>query len=533
MPIQQSIVLADVSFAFDPLGDPVLSGLNATLPPGRIGIVGRNGTGKSTLLRLLTGELTPTSGRVGVPGEVAHVPQDLFRRPEATVAELLGIGDVMSAISEIEAGSIDPGHYDAVADRWDIEARALELLSRRVPSLATSDDPLARSAGTLSGGELVLTALVGLELAGADISVLDEPTNNLDSPARHALYEAVREWRGTLVVVSHDVALLNLVDQICELHDGELRVFGGNYELYLEQLAGMTAAAEREVRSATQKLRAEQRERDHVQTAMDRRARQNSAAFTRVKGGPRLSDPTAKRSAEARRAGEVKQASAQVREAREKVEAAEAAIRDDDRIRVDIIDPGVAKGRRLAELVGANRTVHVMGGDRIALAGGNGVGKTTLLRSLLDPSSPSHLVATGRLLTERVGYLDQSLAMDDAASVLEVVAAAAPSRVPQEIRGQLARFLIRGEMVEQPVGTLSGGERFRVALARLLLADPPPELLVLDEPTNNLDLDSVQALVDGLTAYHGALLIVSHDEELLDRLGLDAVVTLDREGNLA
>lgn len=530
MPTPQSIVLSNLSLAFDD-GPSVLEDVTGTIPAGRVGVVGRNGAGKTSLLRLVTGELSPTSGSILVPGEVATVPQALLQRPDATVAEVLGIDAVCRAIAAIEAGSVEVEDFEAVGIDWDVEARATALLAKRVPSLDV-DAVLARRAGSLSGGELMLVALARLELSRAAVSVLDEPTNNLDATARERLHEAVEDWSGTLLVVSHDVALLRRMDVVVEVHDGTLRVFGGNYDMYRDQLATEEAAAEQSIRTAEQKLRSEKRDREHVQTAMARRARQNASSFKRVTGGPRLSEPTAKRSAEARRAGEVKAASEKVQQAREQAREAEKALRDDHHIRIDIIDPHSAAGRRLAELVGTNQSVHLTGGNRVALVGDNGVGKTSLLRTLLHPEEPARLPARGELFTRRVGYLDQNLVMDDSATILENVRQTAPTRLPHDILEQLARFLVRGDMVERVVGGLSGGERFRVALARILLAVPVPELLILDEPTNNLDLASISQLVDGLKAYRGALLVVSHDADLLERLDLDEVVRLDPDGSL-
>ena len=164
---------------------------------------------------------------------------------------------------------------------------------------------------------------------------------------------------------------------------------------------------------------------------------------------------------------------------------------------------------------------HVIRGpERVAILGANGVGKTTLLEALL-PTVPV-----------RVGYLPQRLLMDDDATVLELLRAGAPHVPPAELRNRLARLLIRGDMVTRPVGSLSGGERSRVALAQLLLADPPPELIVLDEPTNDLDPDSVDQLIDALAAYRGAVLVVSHDRAFLKPLGLDATLLLDEVGVL-
>jgi ATPase subunit of ABC transporter with duplicated ATPase domains len=157
------------------------------------------------------------------------------------------------------------------------------------------------------------------------------------------------------------------------------------------------------------------------------------------------------------------------------------------------------------------------------------VGKTTFLEALLR----SDEAAGGRLFTDQVGYLPQRIdGLDDSATVLDTVRAAAPDAGPERIRGQLARFLLRGDDVHRPVGTLSGGERFRVALARLLLAEPPPQLVILDEPTNNLDLTSVEQLVDALRGYRGALIVVSHDDDFLGRLGLDRVLTMTGPGRV-
>ncbi len=530
MPASPSIVLTNLSLSFDD-GPPVLESITCTIPAGRVGLVGRNGAGKTTLLRLITGELAPTAGSILVPDVVATVPQDLLQRPDATVAEILGIDDVQRAIAAIEAGSIKVFDFDVVGPDWDIEARAVALLAKRVPSLE-GEDVLHRGAGTLSGGELMLTALARLELSRSEVSVLDEPTNNLDATARERLYESLEEWSRSLLVVSHDVALLRRMDSIVEIHEGQLRTFGGNYDLYLEQLETEQAAAAQVVRSAEQKLQSEKQDRDHAQKAMARRARQNGSAFQRVKGGPRLSDPTAKRSAEGRRAGEIRGASEKVRQARERAREAVDATREDEQIRIQMTDPQTAEGRHIAELVGTNQTVHLTGGRRMALVGDNGVGKTSLLRTLMHTEELPWLAARGALSTSRVGYLDQTLVLDNDATILENIRQAAPTRLPHDIRAQLASFLIRGKMVDRLVAGLSGGERFRVALARILMAEPSPELLILDEPTNNLDLTSIEELVEGLRAYKGALLVVTHDEDLLERLELDQVVRLDSHGSL-
>lgn len=529
MPAPHSIVLSNLSVAFED-GSPVLNDITCTIPTGRVGVVGRNGAGKTTLLRLVTGDLSATSGSLIVPGDVATVPQDLLQRPDRTVAEILGIAGTRRAMAAIEAGSVDGADFDTIGNDWDIEARATALLSKRVPSLETHD-VLERTAGTLSGGELMLVALSRLELSRAEVSVLDEPTNNLDAPARERLHEAVAEWPGTLLVVSHDVALLNRMDTICEVRSGGLTLWGGNFDDYMEQLATQQNAAQQAVRAAEQDVRVEQRDRDRMQTAMARRAQKNKKDYAN-KRAPRIVMKAWANKSEKVMAAERIKAAGKVAEAREKLNRAEDSVREDDHIRIDIIDPLSAAGRRLAELVGTNQSIHLTGGRRVALVGDNGVGKTSLLRTLLHPEAPVRLLARGELFTSRVGYLDQNLALDDDATIAENIRQAAATRTPHDIRAHLARFLVRGDMIDRPVAGLSGGERFRVALARILLAEPVPELLVLDEPTNNLDLTSIDQLVDGLQAYRGAILVVSHDAKLLGRLNLDEVVRLEADGSL-
>lgn len=262
------VTLANLSFTW-PDGTIVIDNLSATFSSGHTGFIGANGTGKSTLLRLIAGELVPTSGTVTTVGDIGYLPQHLSWRTDATVAELLGIHHRLAALRAIESGDADPTNFATLADDWDVEARSLAVLDRMgLPKIG-----LDRTAGSLSGGETVLTAIAGLQLAARPIVLLDEPTKNLDRHARQLLYAAISEWSGTLIVVSHDVTLLNLMDATAELHDGDLTIFGGPYDVYREHLAAEQAAAKRSLRTAEQQLKTEQRQRIEAQTKLARRRR--------------------------------------------------------------------------------------------------------------------------------------------------------------------------------------------------------------------------------------------------------------------
>lgn len=550
MPTPRPAVVIDrVSFIW-PDGSPALREVSGAFGTGRTGLVGRNGSGKSTLLRLVAGDLTPTSGRVEVTGEVATLPQRLGA--DRPVTELLGVAAPLAAVRAVECGDTSPDLFEVIGDAWDIEARAIAALD----AAGLPPGALDRRVGELSGGEAVLAAVAGVRARRAPVTLLDEPTNNLDRDARARLYDLVSSWCGALVVVSHDVALLELMEDTAELYDGELSTFGGGYSAWRAHLDAEQDAARQAVRAAAHVERREKRQRIESETKLARRASTAKKA-EREKRVPKIVAHGLRGQAQAS-AGKLRtEAGEKESLARAARDAAERRVRDDDTVRIDLPDPQVAAGRRIATFSDQDRSWVVQGPERVALVGPNGTGKTTLLRMLTasagdtEPSSgvtaadPGESIAPAPLgapfgngtvraeaHTARIGVLTQRLdGLDDAASVLENVTAAAPHIPTAEVRNRLARFLLRAGATERPVGALSGGERFRVALARLLLADPPPQLIVLDEPTNNLDLDTVDQLVDALGAYRGAIVVVSHDDAFLARLGIDLTLEL-RAGRL-
>ena len=525
-----SITFNHVTFAW-PDGDVVLDDVSGTFNPGRTGLIGANGSGKSTLLRLVAGTLRPTSGSVSVCGEVAYLPQTITPRPGDTVADLLGVRRQIDALHAIEAGSTDQAHYETLGDAWDVEARVEETLHairRAGGALAALD--AGRPVSTLSGGEAMAVAVAGCRLRRAPVTLLDEPTNNLDAGLRAVIVDWVEAWPGTLIVVSHDAGLLEMMDFTAELYGGALTVFGGPYSQWRLARDDEQAAAEQAVSAARQDVRVAKRQRI---ATLQRTAR--SLAHGKAKA---LGEGLGKQARYHRQGGAEASAGRTRGVADDRLAAAQSAlaeaaerVRPDDHISIALPDPGVHASLTIMEFTWTTGAHVVKGPERVALTGRNGAGKTTLIESMLglrQPGDVGDAGVRGTLAGVRVGYLPQRLdTLDEDASALDNVLAAAPEATPAAVRAGLARLLIRGDAVFRPVSELSGGERFRVALARLLLAEPPPQLLILDEPTNNLDMTSVEQLVEALCQYRGAVLVVSHDAEFLRRLGVTKTLRLE------
>lgn len=531
-----SVTCSHLSFSW-PDDTSLFTDLSFSLSAGRTGLVAPNGTGKSALLRLIAGQLSPTAGTVSTDGAVGYLPQTLPLLDDRSVAELLDVAPVLDALNALAAGDSGEWVFTAIGDDWDVEERTRAQLDR----LGLGHISLDRSLRSLSGGEAVTLGIARELLRRPDILLLDEPTNNLDADARHRLYEVLDDFGGCLLLVSHDRVLLDRMDRIAELHHGEMLFYGGNFSDYHHALEQSQRAAEETVRNAEQQLKREKRQR---QQARERAERRVSTAKRTVKdaGLPKIVIGAMKRRAQ-ETAGRTDDVHAKrMDDAAARLDAAERAVRSDDVLVLDLPDTSVPSGRTLLQISGL-RAGHdgrevlsgvdltVRGAERIAVTGPNGAGKTTLLRAVLGEIEPD--AGTVEVAEGRVAYLSQRLdLLDDDRTVAENLAAFAPSLSVTRRRHLLAQFLFRGDTVDLAVGALSGGERLRATLACVLFAEPAPQLLLLDEPTNNLDLVSVAQLEGALAAYQGAFLVVSHDTSFLDAVGVDRVLRL-ADGSLA
>jgi ATPase subunit of ABC transporter with duplicated ATPase domains len=522
-----SITLKAVSYA-TPDGVPLFSNLDLSFGPLRTGLIGRNGVGKSTLLRLVTGELQPTSGSVGLAGTIGVLRQ-VVQQDEASVVAALGQSDAMARLDRLVAG--DGTVDDAAEANWTLPAR----IETAIADVGLPPLELDRSIATLSGGQRTRLSLAALLVQQPDFLLLDEPTNNLDADGRAAVADLLRGWRGGAIVVSHDRALLGEMDQIVELTTLGANVYGGGWALYEERKALELAAARHDLATAERTL--DQIDRK-TQEMRERKARRDGAGARKAARGdiPKIILGGMKNNAE--------NTSGELNKLGEKRRVAASSALAEARAEIEVLQPlavkleasGLANGTTVLQLdrltggpvpdapIIRELSLSISGPERVAITGPNGVGKTTLLRLITGELA----LASGAVrITARHSLLDQQVSLlDPAETIRENYLRLNPGDNENAARAALARFMFRNDAALKPVGQLSGGEMLRAGLACTIGSGRPPELLILDEPTNHLDIHAIAAVEAGLRAYDGALLVVSHDRAFLEAIGIAREVVL-------
>jgi len=502
-------------------GDVLFGPLDLSLERSLCGLVGRNGSGKTRLLQLLAGAETPAQGHIEHSANVAYVAQQPELAAHSTLADLLGLTDIFSALHRVTHGEMLPDDGDVLEGNWELSER----LAAAFTALSLPEFDPYRPASSLSGGERVKALLCAAFLSGADYLLLDEPTNHLDSAGRAWFYQQLAQWRGGALIASHDRALLAQLPRILELSVGMLRQYGGNFEVYQQQREAEQQAARSALdHAATERRRTRtrlQKEHDNGQRRSAQTLRTvdslNIASFERVayKGAAKARPGTLRR--QHREQNDALNAA--VNQARERVE-------DDMPVMMTLPGNQVAAGKQVLELhnlvlahtVLAPLTWRLDGPMRVALRGPNGCGKTTLLKTILGLESP----ASGSCkLSVNAAWLDQHLSqLSLSQSVMEHLSLADTPLEEGVLRSRLAQLQLTADKVGLPLSSLSGGERLKAALASVLWRREATQLLLLDEPTNHLDLASTQAIEAALANFPGAMLVVSHDEAFLNGLKL-------------
>lgn len=527
------LILQDISYAH-PNKEVLFDNLHLTVSGNDIiALVGNNGTGKSTLLQLIAGVLQPLKGTVTCSTPPYYVPQLFGQYNQLTVAQALRIDTPLNALHEILAGNVTETNLALLNDDWTLEERCLEALAAWELENISLDQPMH----TLSGGQKTKVFLAGIAVHQPEIVLLDEPSNHLDTAGRELLYHFISSFTGTMLVVSHDRQLLQLPDSIYELSKQGIKVYGGNYDFYTEQKEIENNAFNQDVKSkekALRKARETERETMERQQKLDARGKKKQEKA----GLPTILMNTLRNSAEKSTARTKEVHAEKTGAIAKELQELRNAMPDLDKMKFGFDDSLLHSGKILITARDLNHafqqqwlwkqplSFEITSGERIALRGRNGSGKTTLIQLMLGQLLP--VAGTLNSAVTRAVYIDQEYSLiNNQLTVYEQAQQFnAHALQEHEIKIRLTRFLFMRDWWDKPCSVLSGGEKMRLMLCCLTLGQQAPDLIILDEPTNNLDIQNVAILTAAINGYKGTMLVVSHDTVFLKQVNVQRTITL-------
>ena len=527
---KRNIMCENLSYA---VGDRSLfNNLSLSLGDEKTGLVGSNGTGKTTLLRLLVGQLQPQTGVIHASGKIGYMPQNFVVDQDQTIAQVFGIDQQITALERMNAGLGDHNDVDIVGDHWDVVTRAEAILHQ----CNLRDIELSRPIKTLSGGQTTRVYFARLLMNKSTFLVLDEPTNNLDSESRSALYNVIQTFDGGLLIVSHDRQLLALMDQIMELSPLGLKTYGGNYNDYVEQKQIEQEALEQDVLDAQKQLHKTKKTVQLSKERYDLRASRGKKKG-REGGIPKILLGAMKEHSEKTKSKLEAMTDKQLASVKDKLASAQSKLEQKALLDFELEATRVHNTKLVLEIqklafaypghtpIITDFNMTLIGPKRLAIAGKNGSGKTTLLKLIMGQLMPT--AGTIKVGVQHCAYLDQSLSvLDMGRTILENFKRLNPEVKETDCRLRLAAFLFAHDDALKLAQNLSGGEKMRAALACVLMGDTPPQLILLDEPTNNMDLESIASIERALRSYKGALIAVSHDATFLQNIGIEEEVEM-------
>lgn len=525
-----SISVQDLTYRFEN-GRTLFCDLTFTLDNQITGLVGRNGAGKSRLAALLAGECLPYSGSVNSSSKVGLLQQvttlDSVLEYER-VSEFLGIHEILEALDRITAGGCDPNDYDLIGDRWLLKAG----LEQQLDKLGLPTNPYML-CNALSGGQLTRLALYRLFQSDYEYLILDEPSNHLDTKGRCWLIKQIQAFKGGVLIISHDRNLLRCVDSILELNTLGIRYYGGNYDVYIQQRNAELASQERRIeKTKAQLIKMRQTSQKNREKAQQRacQGKQKARSGSQAKILLNNNKQNAESSLGARENNDSKRIAQTEAELK-------AFSQQQEMVKPQSFALGKVK-KRIARILDVTEvflpfsyqrqaiSFAINFGEKVRLLGANGSGKSTLLRVITGDVLPKRGEVRVR---SRLCYLDQQFQLlDNNQSALENLATLCAHLNETNRRTLLASVGLNRERADQQIATLSGGEKMKVAMLAVSY-QAGDTLLLLDEPDNHLDIDSRAVLAQALRSYTGSVLVVSHDQDFIDDIGITKEVILSEE----
>lgn len=499
---------------FLPNGEKLFSDINFSInKEDRIVLIGKNGSGKSTLMKIISGKISPSSGSIEGPNNIKYLSQmdeNTKEKGQQTILELLS--------------SVDN-------DWWEIQMNYEKIFAQKLP-------PVESQIGNLSGGEYMRLKIAIATYQNPEILLLDEPTNHLDIDAKEILKKFIDDFQGGVMIVSHDVHFINQVARsIIELNDGKIKQFGGDYQDYLTILDNESNARERRLSDAEQEIRKAKKNAEKEQKRASRSKRAGKEAI----GSMSTIERGFFKNKASKSAGQgYEKAQEKIKEAKKKVD--ENTVEKKKMARISIQENENNPHKKLLEINSGTLTVNgkklidninlsIRSGDRIALAGKNGSGKTCLISALIGTESNNVKLSGNISFAENLSTLYLSQKYEQVIpekSLLDNVLDANPGITMQIARQSLGNLLFTDTYkVKRPAKTLSGGETARLAFAMASIS--AIDILVLDEPTNNLDIDTINVITKALEQFNGAILAVSHDIQFLSDIDINKTYKIIHE----
>ena len=499
----------------------------------KIALIGNNGSGKSTLLKIIAKELQPLNGQLHVIYEPYYVPQIFGQYNHLTVGQALKIDNKLNALKEILNGNVTNENYTLLDDDWTLEERCNKALKYwQLP-----DFDFSRKMETLSGGQKTKVFLAGISIHEPELVLLDEPSNHLDISGRQLLYNYIQSTKSTLIVVSHDRVLLNLLDTVCELNKRGITVYGGNYNFYSEQKQIENNALNQDIQSkakALQKAKEKERETLERQQKLDSRGKGKQEKS----GVARIAINTLRNNAE-NSTSKMKGVHAEkIGGISKELQDLRLTLPNIEKMKFGFDNSTLHKGKLLFKayeinfsynnksLWKANLNFQITSGGRIALKGLNGSGKTTLNKIILGKLKPQ--IGTIYRTENKSVYIDQDYSLiDNKLKIFEQVQQFNNSALQEhELKIRLNRFLFSKDDWDKSCSALSGGEKMRLMICCLTISNQSPDIIILDEPTNNLDIQNIEILTAAINEYQGTLVVVSHDMYFLEQIKIEQIIQL-------
>ena len=564
-----SISIQQISY-IHPDKEVLFSDLNFAISKGqKLGLVGNNGCGKSTLLQIIAGQLSPSSGVIVRLDDLYYIPQHFGQYDSLTIAQALQIERKQQALHAILSGDASNENFVILDDDWNIEERSIAALDLWGLGQFTLSYPM----NLLSGGEKTRVFLAGMDIHHPPVILMDEPTNHLDSSGRQRLYDWVEKCRSTLLVVSHDRTLLNLLPEICELEKHQINYYGGNYEFYKEQKTLMQEALQQRIEEKEKALRIA---RKVARETAERRDKQNVRGEKNhiKKGVPRI----VLNALQGKSEKSTSKLNSTHQEKAEKLTDERNQLRSSlsptATLKTDFNSSSLHTGKILVTAKEVNFGYHpnsinshiqmnneanladtgnhpspdsndiqdnsdfkqqlwqtpisfqLKSGDRLRIEGANGSGKTTLLKLITGQLRPQEGNLTRMEFT--YVYLNQEYSIiDNRNSILEQACAFNNRNLPEhEIKTILNRYLFPASEWDKSCRKLSGGEKMRLAFCCLMISNNTPDMFILDEPTNNLDIQSIEIITATIKNYTGTVIVISHDDYFIQEIGIEQRILL-------